>query len=311
MLARPETGFSRSTNKINVDTGALADWIEASCFLLQESVSKSDIVDILIEEQICDASNQRLAMQIAENGFQEVHRRIRCSGIENLITRQRNHFRPDGDIDSNPVYAFLLALSIGRIYPDWASKIADHPYQGDLFERAIEAICPGLLPGWESYRAGWAPGNTVGIRGIVEDICPLLNTKGHPNLEEWVPDNAKDGGLDIVCVRSFNDNREALPSYLVQCASGANWRHKVATPNPVTWAKYLDAAVMPATAIAAPFVIDEKELRLSGLEGQVTIFDRTRLLQGLSNLDQTICDDLSFDLLGFVSAYSENFPTAA
>lgn len=308
MLSRPERGFARSVEKINVDTGALADWIEASCFLLQERVTKSDIVDILIEEQICDAQNQELAREIADRGFEEVQTRLRYAGASGLLTRSGDHLQPDGPIEESPFYAFLLALSVSRIYPDWAKDVSDHSYQGELFERAIEAVCPGLLPGWTVYRAGWSPENAVSIPSIVDSLCPLLNTRGHPALEDWVPDRAKDGGLDIVCYRAFRDNREALPSYFVQCASGANWRDKVATPNADEWTKYLDAAVAPSTAIAAPFVIDEKELRLAGLKGQITVFDRTRLLQAYTELTAPINPVLEFDILGFVAAYSNNLP---
>ena len=308
MLPLPQVGFARSSKKINVDIGSLADWIEASCFLLQERVSKSDIVDILIEEQICDASNQRMARQIADRGFDEVHQRLKHSNCAKVIVRKRDHFSPGMGLEDNPLYGFFLALSVSRIYPDWARSFTDHPYQGDLFERAIEAIFPGLLPGWSVYRAGWSPDNAVNIPSIVEALSPLLNTPGHPTIDRWVPDLSKDGGLDLVCYRSFNDNREAMPSYLVQCASGANWRTKVSTPNADEWSKYLDTAVSPSTAIAAPFVIDDKELRLAGLKGQITIFDRTRLLQGHSNTDEDFETNLALDILGFVLAYSHNLP---
>lgn len=308
MLPLPERGFARSVQSINVDENILADWIEASCLLLNEDISKSDIADILVEEQICDAEGQELARQIADMGFQEVERRGRHYGDPSPYRRLADRLEPRLAWQDHPVLSFFLVLSIARIYPTWAATIADHGVQGDLFERAVEGACPGLLPGWVSYRSGWSPTNAVSIPSIVDDLCPLLNTRGHPDLLEWIPDQAKDGGLDIVCVRSFADEREGLPTFLVQCASGANWRQKVTTPNPDEWQKYLDAAVSPSTAIAAPFVISTKDLRLAGLKGQIIVFDRTRLLSSLSDEHVSLDEELLFELINFVAAYRANLP---
>jgi hypothetical protein len=120
--------------------------------------------------------------------------------------------------------------------------------------------------------------------------------RGHPKLDEWAADAANDGGLDIVCFRKFPDEREATPTYFLQCASGANWRDKINTPNAIEWAKYLDAAVHPSTGIVAPFIIDDKEIRRSGLRGQITVFDRVRLLHTIYNEGLQISDGLGSEL---------------
>ncbi len=39
---------------------------------------------------------------------------------------------------------------------------------------------------------------------------------------EWIGHNDKDGGLDLVCYRDFMDEREGMPMYFLQCASGKN-----------------------------------------------------------------------------------------
>lgn len=311
MLIRPEKGFARSKTRNNVGTSELADWIEASCFLLQERISKSDIVDILIEEHICDPDDQDLAHQIADAGFEEVGRRIRLLKGVGAIRRIKDHFLPLSRIEDEPLFAFFLTLSVSRIYPDWAGEFSDYPYQGDLFERVVESLCPSLLPGWITYRAGWSPNNAISISSIVDELCPLLNTRGHPNLSAWVPNAAKDGGLDLVCYRSFDDGKEAQPTFLIQCASGANWRRKVTTPNGVSWKQYLDSAVIPSTAIAAPFVITDDEVRFAGLEGQVTVFDRSRLLHGAVASNENLGEALLDEVFNFVAAYKSNLPLAA
>ena len=106
---------------------------------------------------------------------------------------------------------------------------------------------------------------------------------GSQNPLRWLEEGSKDGGLDIVCYRPFADEREALPVYFLQCASGRNWRDKVNTPNAAVWQKVLDAAVEPSTGIAAPFVVDHDQLRRAALQGQTIVLDRLRMLSAATS----------------------------
>ena len=106
--------------------------------------------------------------------------------------------------------------------------------------------------------------------------------------------------MDIVCWRPFSDKREALPVYLLQCASGKNWRQKVHTPNATLWQMLLDSAVQPSTGIAAPFVIDKKEMKRAALEGQITILDRLRMLSAASIAEVTLSDGLQTELIDWL-----------
>jgi hypothetical protein len=265
MIQLPEYGFRRSVTKSNIDQNALADWLEAVVLFDREPVSKSDVVDILIEFEICPDGAQDLAHSIAESGWSELKRRQSWGGLPASFTIGTTRIEDTVDWQDDLIRAFFLLLSILRIFPDWAKDHVDHVLQGNLFEKVVEAICPAMLPGWKVFRAGWSPDEAQDIPTIIAQLCSRINVKGAVDPFDYVAPDAKDAGLDIVCYRAFGDTREALPVYLLQCASGKNWRQKVHTPNAYVWQKLLDSAVLPSTGIAAPFVIDTPEMKRAAL----------------------------------------------
>lgn len=297
MLKIPEIKFNYSANQSNVDVIALGDWLEACTLFDGPNVTKSDVVDMLIENQICSDENQDLAHLIADEGWEELILRKRWGGLPAHVDITATRINCNVTWDNDPIRSFFVLLSAFRIYPDWAKAFYAHSVQGDLFERVVELICPHLLPGWVTYRAGWSPNNTKNIPAIVADLSAKLFMPGAANLAQWLQNSGNDGGLDIVCYRQFEDEREAMPLFFLQCASGRNWREKVSTPNPELWQKYLDSAVRPSTGVVAPFVIDSKELKITALVGQIVVFDRLRLLsaarQGNVTLGAAFKDELT------------------
>lgn len=296
MLQLPERGFNRSVETSNVVTNALGDWIEACSLFDGPHVSRSDVVDMLIEGQICEAQNQNLAHRIVEEGWGELTRRKRWGGVPPATTVGANRIETAQGWEDDLIRSFFLYLSLLRIYPEWAKGHYDHVRQGDLFERVCETICPHLLPGWQTYRAGWSPNDTKNIPGILQELVARIFVKGNADLDAWLTGDENDGGLDIVCYRSFQDEREAMPVFFLQCASGKNWRDKVQTPNPQYWKTIMDAAVLPSTGIIAPFVIEDQQLRIASLLGQTIVFDRLRLLSAVQAGGVMLDDDLQDEL---------------
>ena len=310
MLEIPSVGFQRSTTKSNVKTRYLADWLEANILFVEPDVAKTDVVDMLIEYQICPDDQQDLAHQIAVDGWDELDRRKRWGGVPSSVSINSARIEAHDSWESTPLWSFFVLLSTLRIFPDWAKTHQAYAVQGDLFERVVETICPAMLPGWTSYRTGWSPSDTKDIRAIVRELCTRLFVSGG-NLDRWLKPTDNDGGLDIVCYREFEDEREALPTFFLQCASGKNWRDKVETPNPVVWQKYLDSAVQPSTGIVAPFVIEDWELRRAALVGQVVVFDRLRMLSSAEAAGTTLPEGLLAELLAWMRPRVNDLPSAA
>ena len=311
MIEIPAVGFKYSANKSNVVPGSMADWLEANILFVEPDVAKSDVVDMLMEYQICPDGQQDLAHQIAVDGWDELVRRKRWGGLPSSVSIDSARITAHDSWECTPIWSFFVMLSTLRIYPEWAKTHRAYAVQGDLFEKVVEAICPAMLPGWTTYRTGWSPGDTKDIRAIVEELCTRLCVSGAADLDKWISPTDKDGGLDIVCYRQFEDEREALPTFFLQCASGKNWRDKVKTPDAGSWQKYLDSAVQPSTGIVAPFVIEGREMRIAALTGQVVVFDRLRMLSSARTAGITLPGDLLAELLDWMRPRVIDLPRAA
>ena len=310
MLQIPQVGFQKSVSKSNVDKNPLADWLEAVVLFDEGSVAKSEVVDVLIEFQICVDEGQDLAHQIASDGWDEIRLRQTWGGIPANFNISTNRLEDATDWTEDLIRSFFLLLSILKIFPDWAREHQDHVNQGNLFEEVVELISPALLPGWEVLRAGWSPENAKSVPEIIEELRGRIHVSGALDLEEWYAPAAKDAGLDLVCYREFLDQREAMPIYLLQCASGKNWRQKISTPNANLWQKLLNSAVQPSTAIAAPFVIDTPELKRAALEGQIIVFDRLRMISAATVADISLPDELRSQLIAWMTPRVETIPRA-
>ena len=307
MLKIPEVGFGQSINTSNVNSSISAEWIEASILFDDPELTKSDVVDLLLEEQVC-VGNQDLAYQIAEEAWQELERRKRWGGLPKTVVVTKNKIVGSEDWEQDVLRAFFVLLAIQKIFPEWAKLRRSYVEQGNLFEKVVERICPALLPGWKTYRAGWSPENTKSVPQIVTDLCQRINTKGASDLEEWAGPDAKDAGLDLVCYRDFIDDREGMPMYFLQCASGKNWRDKITTPDADLWWKLLNAAARPSTGIVAPFVIDDWELRRAALKGQVVVFDRIRAISAARQKGVTIDQELRDEIINWMSSRVNELP---
>ena len=100
--------------------------------------------------------------------------------------------------------------------------------------------------------------------------------------EVWVADylceNAKDAGVDLIWHLPFSDGRGGGPTYLCQCASGNNWQHKLSEPNINEWIKIIDFASPPNKAFSVPFSLGERNFRVQSNRFGGLMLDRFRLL---------------------------------
>ena len=308
MLKIPEVGFYQSAEVSNVNCNASADWIEASVLFDGPELTRGDVVDLLLEEQICVDGNQDLAHQIAEEAWQELKRRQRWGGLPETVEVTNSRVVGLEGWEQDIVRAFFVLLAIQKIFPEWAKERSAYVAQGNLFEKIVEGICPALLPGWKTYRAGWSQENTKAVPAIVAELRELIHTTGARDLERWIGPHDKDGGLDLVCYRDFGDEREGMPMYFLQCASGKNWRDKIRTPDSDLWFKWLNAAVRPSTGMVAPFVIDDWELRRAALKGQVVVFDRIRAIRAAREVEVEIEQELREEVIGWMTPRVNGLP---
>lgn len=229
MLTIPTKGFARSVNKHNIRLDILCDWIEASTLLLERDLSTSDVADVLMEAELY--TSEDFSREIVMNAWNELVRRRYWIGDSCGFTIDGRSVRPVGKWQHIPAQVFCVVLSLASYYDWWFKTFgSDYTEQGDLFELLTKASLEAQFNGWEIYQTGWTRTNTSGLVSIVNEVATRLGEElVHPEL--WDTANAKEMGLDLLCYRRFPDDRLGIPVYLMQCASGADWKPKLRTPD--------------------------------------------------------------------------------
>lgn len=291
MLEKPSRGFSLSVTKHNSDDDIVCDWIEGSVLFDDTSLSKNDIVDALIDLQIYNDSD--FAFDYVENIFSKLNQRESCMATSYPFYQDGNMIKAKGSWKEFIDYTFCLLVSILPNYETWKHDFGpDYGIQGDLFE-AITVLClEKIFPEWHVKRYGWSRNHATPLNDLLPDIAGLLCERCG-DYDYWAGKQANDAGLDVLCVRTFPDNRPGFFSLLVQCASGADWKDKLRDPNLSRWGKYIDFACVPYKAVSIPYVIDNTKYRQKVNESEGLLFDRLRLFSyGQNNVDDGLAQAL-------------------
>lgn len=298
MLALPNLGMGRSVSKHNVNLNILCDWIEASVVFDDEQLSKSDVIDILMEEQIY--ASQSFASERVDDAWAVIARRMNYLSQPLGISVSGNRINRVDDWEKLPAYGFCLALSCVDFYaqlpPGWGGE---HVVQGNLFEElALEAFNQ-TLPGWTIKRIGWSATNDPkSLSDALPTILSDLNESAGPDLELHVDKTVKDLGLDLLAFYSFEDQQASIPVLLVQCASGKNWTNKRHTPDIELWKKVISFNSQPIRAFVMPFAFaDVLHFRRDAAPVNGVFIDRYRLLKAFrqNNANVTAALNLKLD----------------
>ena len=282
MLPIPTSGFPQPTVtppeiEHNIKLEILCDWIEASVLFDEEDLSTTDVVDILTKEEIYDDSD--LALEIVEWGWRKLKRRLRWIGEGSPFSFIGRKMRRMRSWEENPAHSFCILLSMPLCYTDWSTGLHGVGYseQGRLFESLTKASIESQFSDWEVYQAGWSVSNPVKLSEVVDEVASRLGEE-MKNITPWENPEGNDAGLDLLCYRPFPDNRAGIPVYLMQCASGKNWKFKLKEPDLKTWMKMIDFVAIPRKAFAIPFALpdDEFKSRCNVVDG--LLLDRYRLL---------------------------------
>jgi hypothetical protein len=312
MLALPDEGLNRSVQNHNVDLDILCDWIEASAVFGESQISKSDIVDVLLDNEIYSKSD--FAFEIVDQAWAVVLARTKylnaplgIAGTGNRITR-RDHWT------QSPAYSFCLVLACAALYPTWARTSwedgASDPR--DLFEELAWESFSSALTGWTIRRIGWSPDHPVKLRSCINSIIDDLNEVAGAELELHVDSKANELGLDLLAFCSFADNHASLPVFLIQCASGRNWKSKRQTPDIEVWRSIVSFNSNPVRAVAIPFAFAEaSNFRKHSKSVNGVFFDRCRLLGSFPRKSTTVSADLSLKLARWVTNCVNTIPRNA
>ncbi len=290
MLALPTVGVGHSVDAHNVKLDVLCDWIECSVLFDREEVSKSDIIDVLLEENVYVSSD--MAATILTDAWAELRFRSSLIGVASPFAVEERRISRQQDWKEVPGHSFCLLLSYSTWNRSWSEQFgSDYTIQGELFEELTTESVRILFSGWKAFVTGWSRSRVQSLTTVVREIANKLDeTVG--NLERWNTEKGNDAGLDVLFYRSFDDKRVGIPVYMMQCASGGNWREKLRTPDLEIWRHLVDFAAMPKRAFATPFALPKDEFSTHSAAVNGPILDRYRLLSAGARLNSWVSQEL-------------------
>jgi len=292
MLSLPSKGFA----KFSLDLRALCDWVESSVLFDQEAVTAMSLVDVLCEEDLCE--NQEAAYIVMGDVWAEFDRRKSCIGLNWPFVLSNDTIEPAREWQEAPDYAFCLLLSLTIRYRRWARTcVTDYGEQGELFEDVTKESLTKQFSDWQFLQTGWSRSRAQKLQHVVQQVASFLGEEEKPNLLRWTKETAKDAGLDIICQRPFRDGRVALPVYLIQCASGADFEDKLKTPDLSIWTKVVDFVVEPRRAFATPYAFSDEDFIRYATRVEGLLLERYRILAAGFNEPNWLSDGLRLRLI--------------
>ncbi|MBN1546913.1 MAG: hypothetical protein JW902_09655 [Syntrophaceae bacterium] len=304
ILPIPENLFGL-TSTSGIDPILVCDWIEVSALISNYKINMNKVSDFLVDSEVFSGKErQDQSSSFIDGVFRRLENRQNILLGSYPFKISDGHINSNGSWFKNPEYAFCTILSLIPYYRDWSRVITSYVEQGILFERLSAYCLKSILPSWNVKCVGWTRDDTKTLRDRLPMILDWINEKGG-DFGRWGDEKAKDGGLDILCFRDFQDSRSGLPIILVQSASGCNWRNKLHTPHPLKWLGYLDTPFIPWKGITIPFHVCDEHFSRRSRDAEGVIFDRLRLFSAVTAFEDK---KLKADLRKWLKRVIESFP---
>lgn len=254
----------------------IADWVELSLSLGEDSFSKSKISSLIRDEE--DASDEftsnvwrtlKERLDLYSNKFFEVN--------GDLV--QRNDAITSGRL----VYQTCLLFSLygGSSPGEEGGAVPGGP---KLFERMSAEAVSNYIQG-KVFVFGWPVLNDVekDIGNRVKQVAQLMNER----FVESPSEKYKDRGVDVIAWKNFKPGDNSRSSQLVmlaQCATGRNWGIKTGQLPRLAWRKYIHWTSPPCEGFIVPCVVEERSWQNTADDAHGgIIFDRVRLVNLLPN----------------------------
>ncbi len=280
------------------DFGSFADWVEL-CALLEPSgiISAARVADVVRDASLVGIAKSDLpagdvsfrdsdtltdedaAERFTEDVWAQLKMRARISSNsyplaiekDRLIRRYQAWHDAAG-------FTMLLVADLSRLYPDAAISIEPDSGFPRLFEKVVEACGRGLFRG-SSARFGvprdqdWPAQMERRIHTLGERLKLTLES-----LEGKIQSKVGDRGLDVAVRLSSGDDGPGTVVFLVQCATGKNWRGKRGEPSIPDWQNILQWNAHLLRVVAVPWRFKEsREYAENYRHFDAVILDRMRL----------------------------------
>jgi hypothetical protein len=308
MLAIPTKGFGKSVSVHRIKPGVFADWIEGSVLLQEDTniISQIDVADTLLDDE--RYSNQDFALAGVKDAWTELRRRERAMGTCSAFSIEKKRISRHNNWRNYPAYTFCILLSLAPYYDWW--KETEYPEQGEIFELLTKESFSAQFAEWEVFHTGWTKNKPVHLREVATEV---INHLGEipGDMATWDDPYQKEAGLDLLCYRPFSDRRQGIPVYLMQCASGDNWKEKLHTPDLGIWTDIIQFKNHPLKAFSTPFTFDEKiHAQNSKLVGGLFL-ERCRLLSACNDKGEWLSEELRDRIISWSEKRIDNLLEAS
>lgn len=254
-------------NPYSLDTELIADWLELYCLGQRENSIGYEKLKSIACEQI-DLPSQRL--DVALNLMK---RRLEILGnlypfeMKSVGMVRRNDWE-------NLSYTYLLRISSGI---ENSFSLANTSERILNFENLVVKAMVNLLgPNGLAIRFGF-PSEDRPVE-FPRAVRWLGERMGVPIGNSYRPPRRKDGGVDVVAWRPFQDRRNGFPVYLVQVTCERNFSHKTSDIDLRVWSGWLNLDVEPYSVLAVPSTIPSGE-DWNELSSRVIVLERLRIVE--------------------------------
>lgn len=259
------------------DCYALADWFEIMLMRSGKTqLSRARMVDALVAKLGASASELDGPMNFL---FAEFARRRRIAGLGYPFSTDNKIFALDATANRS-FYTFLLLISV-----EGPMRRARRFGEVDkIFDYVVGAAAVGYFGvGTKTIRFG-SPVSSGRPSNFAKAVEWLSTETGIPVGSGVLRSESKDGGLDVIAWKPFNDRRSAFAVALIQCTVQADWFPKAKDLVDDLWRGRLDTGRSVLTTLAVPFVIPRNYGKWDDLRRTVSVvLDRLRLAQFLAN----------------------------
>lgn len=272
MLPIPTTTTGLGYENDN-ETTVYTDWVECSALFHGEDISKADVQDCFSETDSFNSEN--IQVKVADI-WSELERRKRLLGQCCPVFIKGNRITAV-DWHDYAAYSFCLLLSYSKSNREWEHKFCkDYQAQGAFFERISAAALTRILLDWKVCPTGWSKTTPASIKQKIQQIIDSLGEKKGKEVPHSVD---RDGGVDILCYRQFQDKRGNYPVFFIQCATGRNWTDKRCEDSLRLWRRWVDfkAPNLLSRGFAVPFAFGDETFQMTQIRGDCLVLDRIRL----------------------------------
>ena len=249
----------------------VADWVEFYIFAMDDSISKSELLSF-----IESSSGSEPEQSFIDDIWLELERRLVLYGNNKPFQLEPREVKPKIKWKDFPEYLTCVILSID-------GNAVDSVKTGKLFERLS---CKAVVNYFSGDSIIYGYPNKLTIEQIAKHMFESFIKEPSPEY--------KDSGVDIICWKSFNDNRKSQTVALIQCAAGYNWSNKLSDIRYRAWTQYIRWGANPLMGFTVPVVINEKRYDDFVTDAGI-MFDRPRIYQNIQysyDKDKDLIDDL-------------------